>query len=268
MHLGKKCLSGLALTLIACQNAAADSGSSSTNPSDYFLFSSAKPFVNPFHSILDKTSSHTIVQFGSLMSFPSKSNELSGPYLPANQYNLNKQTSNGGLLGLGYFIDAQDKDRYFLSYGINGFYLGKTPVNSKSSDNTKYTSSNNLYDIQHIPIYLAAKAHVKDNTEFFNITFDAGVGPNFMRTTDVGDPMRTSYSATDNPYASHTNVALAATAGVGLRLNRIFGKSPLECGYRFYYLGQGQLPMANDQLINTIKTGNNYANALMCSATV
>ena len=57
-------------------------------------------------------------------------------------------------------------------------------------------------------------------------------------------------------------------AGIGLRLNNIFDKAPLECGYRFFYLGQGQLKMNDNQLLNTVKTGNTYANAIICSVTV
>jgi len=72
----------------------------------------------------------------------------------------------------------------------------------------------------------------------------------------------------DNAFSSHNNVTFTAMAGVGLKLNNIFGRAPLECGYRFFYLGQGDLSKNTDQLLNTLKTGNNYANALICSVIV
>ena len=72
----------------------------------------------------------------------------------------------------------------------------------------------------------------------------------------------------DNAFSSRSNVVFSATAGLGLRLNNAFGQVPLECGYRFFYLGQGNFNSKSNQLMNTLTTGESYANALICSVTI
>lgn len=72
----------------------------------------------------------------------------------------------------------------------------------------------------------------------------------------------------DNIFSSHTSTTFSATAGFGVKINQIFGPAPLECGYRFFYLGQGNFNKASNQVLNTLKTGSNYANAIICSMTI
>ena len=53
-----------------------------------------------------------------------------------------------------------------------------------------------------------------------------------------------------------------------IKLNHIFGEAPLECGYRFFYLGQGDFNVLTNQVLTTLNTGTAYANAVICSITV
>ena len=69
-------------------------------------------------------------------------------------------------------------------------------------------------------------------------------------------------------YSGRTTAAFSAMAGVGIQMNNVFGHAPLECGYRFFYLGQGNFNKLSNQLINTLSTGNSYANALLCTLTI
>lgn len=55
----------------------------------------------------------------------------------------------------------------------------------------------------------------------------------------------------------------SATVGFGVKMNYVFGPAPLECGYRFFYLGQGKLEASSNQALNTLNTGSVYANALL-----
>ena len=52
------------------------------------------------------------------------------------------------------------------------------------------------------------------------------------------------------------------------KFNHLFGERPLECGYRFFYLGQGSFNIINNQVTTALNTGNVYANALVCSVTL
>ena len=57
-------------------------------------------------------------------------------------------------------------------------------------------------------------------------------------------------------------------AGIGLRVNHVLGDIPLECGYRFFYLGQGELNSANSQIPHHLKTGNSYAQGIVCGIAI
>ena len=208
------------------------------------------------------------IQLGGLISSQGKAQNLNIQGLVGNQYTVNNNNQGNGLFGIGYYIKGLDKDRFQLSYGVNGFYLGATSVIGTIVQEHLFTNLAYNYKIQQVPIYLAAKGTVKNNSEKYNVTFDAGIGPNFMRTSGYKEIPLNGYTLPDNALGAHNNVAFTAMAGVGLRLNKIFGQAPLECGYRFFYLGQGELQANNNQLLNAIKTGNTYANAIMCSVIV
>ena len=184
------------------------------------------------------------------------------------QYTNTSNRSESALIGAGFFIPGLDKDRFKLSYGINGFYFGKTSVNGNIIQENLFTNLSYQYNIQHIPVYLAAKAKIKTSSEKYTVILDAGLGPNFMNVSHYNETSLDGITLPDNIFSSHSNVVFSATAGIGLRVNNVFGKVPLECGYRFFYLGQGNLTSRTNQLLNTLSTGENYANALICSVTV
>ncbi|KTD44631.1 Uncharacterised protein [Legionella quateirensis] len=41
-------------------------------------------------------------------------------------------------------------------------------------------------------------------------------------------------------------------AGVGFRINHVLGKIPLDCGYRYFYLGKGSFYKNNDEWLTTL----------------
>lgn len=208
------------------------------------------------------------VQFGGFTASQGKAQNINIQSLIGNIYTVSNNSQWNGLFGIGYFIDGLDKDLYHLSYGINGYYLGKTSVSGVIYQEHLFANLMYGYTIQNSPIYIAAKALVKNNSEKYNFILDAGIGPNLMKTSHYMETPLNTFTLPDNGFAAHSNVAFSAMAGVGLRLNNVFGKAPLECGYHFFYLGQGQLAINNNQILNTIKTGNNYANAISCGIAV
>ncbi|PJD93034.1 MAG: hypothetical protein CK423_08095 [Legionella sp.] len=60
----------------------------------------------------------------------------------------------------------------------------------------------------------------------------------------------------------------SATAGIGMTIDHVFGTAPLEGGYRGFYLGQGRFNKNTNQLLNTLSTGSDYANVLMCAVII
>jgi hypothetical protein len=210
------------------------------------------------------------VQLGGFWANQGKAQNINIEGLVGNHDTFESANHNqsNGLVGLGYYIDGFHHEKFQLIYGLNAFYLGSTSVSGDITQEQLFTNLSYHYDIQHTPLYLDAKAIIKTNSERYNLTLDAGIGPNFMRTSNYSEVPLNDYTLPDNAFSSHNNVEFSATAGVGLRWNNIFGSVPLECGYRFFYLGQGQLASSNHQIINTLQTGNTYANALLCSVTL
>ena len=267
MHLNTIKYSGVMLALLAglSTNATHAASSSIDNSS---VLSSSLNFLSTGWSPLDLKQGHTVIQLGGYWSSQGKDQHINVQYVAGNQYTVNHQNPGNGLFGLGYFVDGLHKDHFQLVYGLNAFYLPGTHVNGDIVEEDSFTNLSYSYNIRHVPLYLAAKALINTTQDKLNVTLDVGIGPNFMQTNHYKELPEVDYITPNDSFSSHNSVAFTAMAGIGLRLNNVFGHSPLECGYRFFYLGQGQLAINNDQIINTLKTGNNYANAVLCSITV
>lgn len=211
------------------------------------------------------------VQFGAFSSSQGKAQNVNILDRIGNYYSTNDDQWSG-LFGLGYYVDGYARDRLQLSYGVNAFYLGQTSVSGTILSEGFATNYSYSYHIQTIPVYAAVKALLKTNSQTFNkVTFDVGMGPDFMYTSGYHEQSLGAGSIADSSlFKSHHNTTFTATVGVGLQLGNLFGSipTPFECGYRFFYLGQGQLSANSDQLLNTIKTGDVYANAIICSVTL
>ena len=121
------------------------------------------------------------------------------------------------------------------------------------------------YNVTHYPLFAVVKALVNNNDASRALTLDVGIGPNFMTANGFTETSLDDMTIVDEIFSSHTATTFAATIGAGVRLNHFFGQTPLECGYRFYYLGQGHFNKLTDQVLNTLNTGSDYANALMCA---
>ena len=208
------------------------------------------------------------LQVGGFGSSQGTAQNINIQGLIGNQYTVNNNNQGSALGGVGYFIDVWDKDMFQLLFGANAFYLGQTSVNGTVVQEQLFTNLAYSYNIQNTPLYFDAKAKIKTGSEKYNLVVDAGIGPNFMRTSQYREMPLNSYTLPDNAFAGQNQTVFAATAGVGVRINNVFGKFPVECGYRFFYLGQGQLQMNNSQLLNTVSTGSSYANAGICSIIV
>jgi hypothetical protein len=172
-------------------------------------------------------------------------------------------------VGLGYFLDAQEKESFKMSYGINAFYLAKATVKGSVIQENLFENLSYHYNVTHYPVYVVAKSTIQTKLQKYAFTVDAGIGPNFIKTSGFKEnSLDGGITIPDNAFSGHTSATFSATAGAGVKLNQFFGEAPLECGYRFFYLGKGNFNKDTNQLLNTLSTGSNYANALICSITV
>ena len=211
---------------------------------------------------------HGVIQLGGYWSIQGKPQQININGLIGDYFTVTDKHDSNGLVGLGYFIDGQDKDWFKMKYGVNAFYLAKTGVNGNVVQEGLFTNLAYAYDVTHYPLYFVAKSTFKTKSPNHHITLDAGIGPNFIKTSNFHESSLDSVTIPDRIFSGKSTTTFTATAGIGIEFNAFFGKAPLECGYRFYYLGQGNFNTLSNQVLNNLNTGNNYANAVMCSITV
>lgn len=243
-------------------------GCIAAQPADRPLVTSPSHVSSYFPSLSDLKHGHTVVQLGGYWGTQGEAQDISIRYLRGDHYTVNNTTSWNGLFGLGYYINGMDKPRYHLDYGVNAFYLANTRVSGQIIQEQLFTNLGYGYSSQHIPVYFGAKAIIKNQNKRYNITLDAGIGPNFMQVSHYHENPLNDFTIPDNGFSTRNQVTFSAMAGIGLRLNQVFDSAPLECGYRFFYLGQGQFNINNDQVLSALKTGNVFGNALLCSITI
>lgn len=179
-------------------------------------------------------------------------------------FSLDSSHAQNILLGAGYFFDGAPHNNYQWMYGIDAYYLAQTEVTGKITQENYLTALNYSYYLRNIPLYVATRALVKTHYPF-DVVFDLGLGPNFITAYNFIERPLNSIAQPDNIFCSHTTTAFSATAGLSLKFSQVIGQHPIELGYRFFYLGEGHLNKTSDQVLNTLKTGTNYANAITFS---
>lgn len=209
---------------------------------------------------------HFRIQLGGYWGVQGNPQQININGLIGDYFSVTNKHDSNGLFGVGYYVNGQDKDKYDMSYGLNWFYLAKMMVAGTVLQENLFENLSYRYHVTSYPLYAMAKSNIKTKSPDYGIYVDAGIGPNFMTTSDFREmPLNNNYTIPDNIFSGKTTTTFSATAGIGLTFNNIVGKAPLECGYRFFYLGQGHFNVLSDQVINGLNTGSSYANALVCS---
>lgn len=149
-----------------------------------------------------------------------------------------------------------------------GFISLKPVLRAPSLQEQTFTNLSYGYNVTHYPLYFVAKSTLHTKFPKKDVTLDVGIGPNFMSTSNFHEASLGANTNPDHIFAGTTTTTFTATVGLGLKFNQFFGTSPLECGYRFFYLGQGNFKALTNQTLNTLNTGPDFANAVMCSITV
>ena len=211
---------------------------------------------------------HATLQLGGYWSNQGQKQHININTLIGDEFTVTNNGGSNGLVGLGYFIDGAEKQSFNMSYGLNMFYLAKTSVSGNVIQENLFTNLAYQYNLTHYPLYAIAKSTWNTPIPKYNVTIDAGIGPNFMRADGFKERSLDKVTVPDRIFASNTSTTFSATVGLGVKVNQFFGPAPLECGYRFYYLGNGSFNVANNQVLNNLSTGESYANAIMCAISV
>jgi len=211
---------------------------------------------------------HALLQLGGYWGAQGKTQHINIDGLIGDDFTVSESNKSNGLVGLGYFIDGPVKPKFNLSYGVNFFYLPKTSVAGSVVQEGLFTNLSYRYNVTHYPLLAMVKSTVDLHSTRYALTVDAGIGPNFMNTSNFQEHSLDNITQPDSIFSGRTMTTFSATAGVGMTFRPMFGDAPVECGYRFFYLGQGHFNVLTHQVTTTLKTGNAYANAMVCSMTI
>lgn len=207
----------------------------------------------------DLKQGHLLFEGGIYNSTQGQNQDVLINGLLGNRFNVSDRHDSNAVFGLGYLIDGMQQDRFNLNYGLNVFYLANTTVKGTIDQEFAFTNLAYSYEISHVPVYAMAKATVKTNSERLAVTLDAGIGPNFLDTRHYREWSLDGITFPDYAFSGRSQATFSAMAGIGLKLMNLPAQAPLECGYRFFYLGEGSFNRQNNQLLTTLNTGTNYA---------
>lgn len=210
-----------------------------------------------------------VIQGGASFSKPGTAQHININTLVGDQYTLSNSNQSTGLFGLSYLIAGPNIANALMSYGVSGFYFPKVVASGEIIQEHLFANLGYSYGIKQVPIYATAKSVVMNQSKQLGLTIDTGIGANFNKTTTVESwAINDSNAVPDRVFSGRSNTAFSAMAGVGFRLNNILGSIPLDCGYRYFYLGKGSFYKRSNEWLNTLSTGDNYAQTIICSVTV
>jgi opacity protein-like surface antigen len=210
-----------------------------------------------------------VLQLGWFTATQGKSQHIDIEGLIGDDFSVKKSSDQNLLVGVGYYFDGLCTPQVDIQYGINAFYLAPTKVKGDVTQEDLFTNLSYHYSRTNYPIYVSAKALIPCCMNY-DLDIDLGIGPNIINTSGFKEKsLDGGITIPDAHLFSGKNVvAFSATAGLGWRLNHVFGNLSLEIDYRFFYLGQGELKKVNGQVKNTLRTGTSYANALFFTISI
>jgi hypothetical protein len=219
------------------------------------------------HPFIDKIAQGKFVVHvgGFSASNQGKAQQINIQTLIGDYFSVSNNKNQNALFGLGYFVDGQQFNRFSLQYGMNAFYFMNTTVNGAVTQEQLVTNLGYSYDVSNLPVYATVKGLFSLKDERYHLIFDLGIGPNIKQTSSVTEKsLDGGVTIPEQPFTGKTNIIFSAMTGIGIRLDHAIDKAPLECGYHIFYLGRGQFNTTSNQILNSLTTGNSYAQALTC----
>jgi hypothetical protein len=211
---------------------------------------------------------HLTINLGGYEGLQGNTQHINIIDLIGDTFTVDDRHDQNALIGLGYFFDGNAIGHANMSYGINAFYLAPTSVSGNVIQEDLFNNLSYHYNIINFPVYVIAKStfNLKSPLAF---SIDVGIGPNFMKTYGFQESsLDGGVTIPDTLFSANTTTTFSATIGASFRINHALGQLPLEIGYRFFYLGQGYFNIDNNQVLNKLKTGNVYVNALIFSTSI
>lgn len=184
--------------------------------------------------------------------------------LVGNTYTVDQSNDSNYLLGLSYLINAGDYNYLNMAYGLKAFYLAKSDVSGSVFQEDFFKNRLYKYSITQVPVYAMARIMTNPFNYRYALTLDGGVGLNVLHTSNYKEYSLANGIALQDPaFYGKTKTVFSATGGIGIRVNHVVESLAVELGYRFFYLGNGYLKQGNSQILDHLKTGSSYANAIV-----
>jgi hypothetical protein len=208
-----------------------------------------------------------VIQAGGYNMRMPKGQSLNIDGLIGDHFYVTQKNASNVIVGAGLYFNGPQWKQYDFSYGVNTFYFFPVTVQGGVTQEEFFNNLSYSYTIANWPVYLMGKTRINFNdNKNYHFTLDAGIGPNFIKTSTVMEKsLDGGQTIPDTTFTGRTTGAFSATFGIGVEFKNALDTIPVECGYRFFYLGQGSFGKANNSFIDTLKPGNNVANALLCS---
>ncbi len=216
----------------------------------------------------DLKKGHILLEGGANFSTQGKAQNIYINSLLGDRFSVTKRNDSNGLFGLGFLVDGPQHHLFDFAYGVNAFYLPNTSVQGTITQEFLFTNLAYRYNVTNVPIYASIKASTNHFSDKYAVTVDAGIGPNFKFSTYHDWSLDNGFTFPDRAFLSGTSTTFSATGGIGLKVNNAIGTVPVEVGYRFFYLGSGQLQRRTNQILNNLKTGNTYSQAVVVTVII
>ncbi len=233
----------------------------------FSLFFSTYSWCNLFITLPKK--GYFLIQGGLYWSNQGISQNMPIEDLVGDYFNVTQHQSENGLLGIAYYQPRFQVSQFSFDLGLQAFFLAKTRVSGSITQEDTFTNLNYRYSVTHYPIYGMAQYSIPSKPSSFSFLFDIGLGPNILITNNYINYPTNSFTLADPNFDGTTQVTLSATTGLRIRFNELFhGTLPVECGYRFFYLGNGYLTPTTEQFLRHLKTGASYGHAAICGVKI
>lgn len=213
-----------------------------------------------------------LFQTGAYWSHQGQAQHVNIESLIGDDFSVTRHGNVNSFFGFGYLFDGPQYRGLQLNYGVHAFYLPKTSVFGYVLQEELFTNLSYGYYVTHFPVYAALEATTdlsRMPMPFLSklpgkLTVDVGIGPNFMKTAGfIEHSIDGGITIPDDAFGNRSTTTFTVTAGASVIVPNVFGAMSLECGYRFFYLGDSHLRRVNDQILNALKTGDIYANAVV-----
>lgn len=171
-----------------------------------------------------------------------------------------------GVVGMALNMDALEleNEKIKVQYHFSAFFVPTTTISGNVTQENLVTNLSYSYSVYSISTLFGLKVTSKPFEKNFYLTGDLGLGFNYIYSSEFREHPLVPYAIPDNIFSYGANKVFdfAITTGFGIKMTTVIPRMDFTLGYRFLYLGEGNLPTTNTLVHTSFKTGYGYLNAI------